>query len=113
MLDNPHHLYFARSLEHFSACLNELLASVQRHHLQLTPELIDEIAYVTGELMVILMDYHAAYQEDEALKETLDHAQLLHSHLRAQQLQEDQIGQTCDTFRREIDLLIRQSKRAA
>lgn len=113
MPDNPHHLYFSRSLEHFSARLDELLTGLRRKHSQLTPELIDEIAYTTGELMVVLMDYHAAYQEDGFLKEALAHAQLLHRHLRAQQLQEDQIAQTCDTFRREIDLLIRQSKRAA
>jgi hypothetical protein len=75
--------------------------------------LIDEIAYLTGELMIVLMDYRAAHQDDEALTEALAHAQLLHHHLRAQQLQVDQIAQTCDTFRREIDLLIRHSKRAA
>lgn len=113
MLDNPHHLYFSRSLQHFSARLDELLTSLQRHHSQLTPELIDEIAYTTGELMVVLMDYYAAHQEDGFLKEALAHAQLLHRHLRAQQLQEDQITQTFDTFRREIDLIIRQSRHAA
>ena len=113
MPDNLYHLYFSRSLEHFSSRLDELLTSVQHHHSQLTPELIDEIAYLTGELMVVLMDYHAAHQEDRFLNEALAHAQFLHGHLRAQQLQEDQITQTFDTFRREIDLIIRQSKRAA
>lgn len=113
MLYNTHHLYFSRSLEHFSNRLDELLTSVRLHHSQLTPELVDQIAYITGELMVVLMDYHAAHQEDGFLIEALAHAQLLHRHLRAQQLQEDQIAQTCDTFRREIDLIIRQSKQAA
>ncbi len=113
MLNNPHHLYFSRSLEHFSARLDELLIRVQRHHSQLKPEFIDEIANVTAELIVVLMDYHAACPEDGFLKEALAHAQLLHRHLRAQQLQEDQITQTCDTLSREIDPLTRQSKRAA
>ena len=113
MPDNLTHLYFSRSLEHFSTRLDELLIGIQRHQSKLTPELVDKIAYITGELMVVLMDYHAAHQEDQFLKEALAHAQLLHRHLRARQLQEDQIAQTCDTFRLEIDLLIRQSKRAA
>jgi hypothetical protein len=113
MPDNLSHLYFSRSLERFSTRLDELLTSIRRHHSQLTPESIDEIAYVTGELMVVLMDYHAAHQEDRFLKEALAHAQLLHRHLRARPIEEGQIAQTCDTFRHEIDLLIRQSKRAA
>jgi hypothetical protein len=113
MPDNIYHLYFSRSLERFSARLDELLTSARGLRSQLTPEMRDEIAYITGELMVVLMDYRAAHQEDESLKEALAHAQLLHGHLRTQQLQDDQITHTCETFRHEIDLLIRQSKRAA
>jgi hypothetical protein len=113
MPDSPHHLYFSRSLARFSTRLDELLSHARRQPHQLSTELIDEIAYTTGELMVVLMDYHASNQEDESLKEALAHAQLLHRRLRAHQLQEDQIAQACDTFRHEIDLLIRQSKRAA
>ena len=113
MPDNLYHLYFSRSLKHFSARLDELLTNVQHHQSPLTIDIIDEIAYVTGELMVVLMDYQAANQEDEFLKVALVHAQLLHRRLRTQQLREDQIAQTYDTFRCEIDLLIRQSKQAA
>lgn len=111
MPDIPYNLYFTRSLEHFSTRLDELLTSA--HHSQLTPELVDEIAYITGELMVVLMDYHAANQDDEAIKEALTHAQLLHHHLRSNQLLYEQVADTCDIFKQEVELLIRQSKRAA
>lgn len=113
MPDNIYHLYFSRSLERFSARLDDLLSSIRGRPSQLTPEMTDELAYITGELMVVLMDYRAAHQEDESLKEALAHAQLLRRHLRTQQLQDDQIARTCATFRHQIDLLIRQSKRAA
>jgi len=36
--------------------------------------------------MVLLMDYHAANQDDEAIKEALTQAQLPHQHLRSNQL---------------------------
>ncbi len=113
MPDNLYHLYFSRSLERFSARLDELLSGVRGRRAHLTPEMTDEIAYITGELMVVLMDYRAAHQEDESLQEALAHAQLLRAHLRTQRLRDDQITHTCETFRHEIELLIRQSKRAA
>lgn len=113
MPDNFYHLYFSRSLENFSARLDELLTSIQRHHTQPTPEMVDEIAYTTGELMVVLMDYHAADHNDEAIKEALTHVQLLHQQLRSNQPLDEQVAASCDTFRREVDLLIRQSRRAA
>lgn len=113
MPDSLQHLYFSSSLARFSNRLDELINTVRHHDMRPSPELIDEIAYTTGELMVVLMDYHAASQEDAFITEALAHAQLLHQRLRSNQLQENQIAQTCDIFRHEIDLLIRQSKRAA
>jgi hypothetical protein len=114
MPDNIHHLYFSSSLTRFSARLEDLLAGLRRHPSPPSPEMIDEIAYTIGELMVVLMDYHAANQEDEAVKEALAHAQRLHMHFRSSQLSPAQeVAESCDIFSREIDRLIRQSKRAA
>lgn len=113
MPDTLQHLYFSSSLTRFSTRLDELLLNARRQQSNLTPELIDEIAYTTGELMVVLMDYHAANQEDGFLKDALVHAQQLHHHLRSHQLEAGQVAESCSAFRHEIDLLIRQSKRAA
>ena len=113
MPDTVHHLYFSSSLARFSTRLDELLSNARRQPSQLSAELIDEIAYTTGELMVVLMDYRAANQEDEFIEEALAHAQQLHKRLRSHQLPQGEVAESCDSFRREIDLLIRQSRRAA
>lgn len=114
MPDNIHHLYFSSSLTRFSARLEDLLSGLRHQQSPPSPEMIDEIAYTIGELMVVLMDYHAANQKDEAVKETLAHAQHLRTHFRSSQLRPSQdVAKSCDIFSREIDLLIRQSKRAA
>jgi hypothetical protein len=113
MRDNVHHLYFSHSLARFSTRLDELISNVRREQSPLPAELLDEIAYTTGELMVVLMDYRAAKQEDQFIEEALAHAQQLHKRLRSHPFPQAQVAESCDSFKREIDQLIRQSKRAA
>jgi hypothetical protein len=107
------HLYFSHSLARLSTRLDELIANVRREQSPLPAELLDEIAYTTGELMVVLMDYRAATQEDEFIEEALAHAQQLHRRLRSRPFSQAQVAESCDSFKHEIDQLIRQSRRVA
>jgi ABC-type Mn2+/Zn2+ transport system ATPase subunit len=112
MLDFSRHLHFTHSLERFSLRLNELLASARQDQAALPPELLDEIAYTTGELTIVLMN-HDGYQEEELIKEVLSLAQALRYHLRTNQLTGEKIIQAFNPFREKIDLLISVGKQAA
>lgn len=112
MFDVARQLHFTRSLEHFSTRLNELLESAHRHQLQLTPELIDEIALTTGELMLVMTN-HLSHHEDELISEVLAHARSLRERLRVGESQGNQVTKDCDSFSREIAQLVIDSKRAA
>jgi hypothetical protein len=112
MSDNARHFHFTRSLEHFSTRLDELLETAHLHQSQLPPELIDEIAYTTGELMLVLTN-HAGHQEEGVFQVVLSHARELREHLRNHQLKSEQITKACDTFSQEIGRLVMDSKKAA
>ncbi|HEY0543988.1 MAG TPA: hypothetical protein VGC91_01225 [Pyrinomonadaceae bacterium] len=112
MFDISRQLHFSRSLECFSSRLDELLDSARLHQSQLPPELIDDIAYTTGELMLVLTN-HAGSQEDGLLHEVLSHAKTLRERLRGHQLQSDQVTKDCQSFCQEIARLVSDSKKAA
>jgi hypothetical protein len=112
VFDAARQLHFTRSLEHFSARLDELLNSARFHQSQLPPELIDEIAFTTGELMLVLTN-HSSHQEEAAIQEALSHARSLRARLRANQPQGDQLTKDCDSFSQEIAQLLVDSKKAA
>ena len=112
MFDTARQLHFTRSLEHFSKRLDELLESARLHQSQLPPELIDEIAFTTGELMLVMTNY-PGHHEDELVHEVLSHARSLRERLRVGQPQGDQVRKDCDSFRQEIAQLVRDSKKAA
>ena len=112
MFDTYRQLHFARSLEHFSVRLDELLESARPHQSHLPAELIDEIAYTTGELMLVLTN-HAGHQEDKLFQEVLSHARELREHLRDHQLRSEQITHACKSFSQEIARLLMESKKAA
>ena len=112
MLDTARQLHFTHALEHFSAKLNELLSSIRQHPPNLTPELLDEIAYVTGELTIVLTN-HDGHQEEESIKEVLSLAKTLRLHLRSNQLKIEQIVQAFDPLREKIDKLLVGHKKAA
>ena len=112
MFDVARQLHFTRSLEHFSQKLDELLDNARLHQSQLPLELIDEIAFTTGELMLVMTN-HPGYHEDELIHEVLSHAKSLRERLRVGLSQGDQVTKDCDSFKREIVQLVRDSKKAA
>ena len=112
MFDTSRHLHFTRSLERFSIRLDELLERARLHSSQLPPELIDELAYTTGELMLVLTN-HAGQHEEKLLQEVLSHARDLREHLRDHQFQSEQITDVCQNFSQEIARLLVDSKKAA
>lgn len=111
MYDTARQLHFTRSLEYFSSKLDELLNNA-RHQSTLSPELIDEIAFTTGELMLVLTNY-PSHQEEASVQEALAHAKSLRERLRVEQTQGDQVTKDCDSFSQEIAQLVLSSKKAA
>ena len=112
MFDVARQLHFTRSLEHFSKKLDELLERAYLYHSTLPPELIDEIALTTGELMLVMTN-HPGHQEDELISEVLSHARTLRERLRVGGSQGDQVAKDCHSFRQEIAQLVVDSKKAA
>jgi hypothetical protein len=112
MFDIARQLHFTLSLENFSQKLDELLDNARLHQSQLPLELIDEIAFTTGELMLVMTN-HPGYHEDELIHEVLSHAKSLRERLRVNRLQGDDVAKDCDSFRREIAQLLIDSKKAA
>jgi hypothetical protein len=110
VFDTARQLHFTRSLEHFSARLEELLERVRSHQAPLPPELLDEIAFTTGELMLVLTNHSS---EDASIQEALSHAKNLREHLRVDQPQGEQVAKDCDSFSQEIAQLLINSKKAA
>lgn len=105
-------LHFTHALESFSARLNELLLNARPDQSNLPPELLDEIAYITGELTIVLTN-HDSLHDEGAIKEVLTLAQTLRQHLRSNQLKGEQIIQAFDPFRDKIQRLLGRDKMAA
>jgi hypothetical protein len=112
MFDVARQLHFTCSLERFSKRLDELLESARLHQSQLPLELIDEIAFTTGELMLVMTN-HPGHHKDELVQEVLSHAKSLRERLRADHLQDDEVTEDCDSFRREVAQLVLDCKKAA
>jgi hypothetical protein len=108
--DTARQLHFTRSLEYFSSKLDELIKSA--HQSSFNPELVDEIAFTIGELMLVMTNY-PGHHEDELIREVLSHARSLRERLRIGESQGDQVTKDCDSFRQEIAQLLRDSKKAA
>jgi hypothetical protein len=110
MLGTARQIHFTHALEHFSTKLGELLSILRCHSSNLTPELLDEIAYMTGELTIVLAN-HNGHQEEESIKEVLLLAKSLRQRLRSDQLKGEQIVQAFNPLREKIDqLLVGQKK---
>lgn len=112
MFEVARQLHFTRSLEHLSARLDELINSVRLHQMPLPPELIDEIALIADELMLVLTN-HQSSEEETALREVLSHAKSLRQRLRADQPHCAQLAEECDSFSREVARLVSDTKKAA
>jgi hypothetical protein len=78
-----------------------LLESAHLHQSKLPLELIDEIAFTTGELMLAMTNY-PGHHEDELIRQVLSHARNLRDRLRVGQAEGDQVTKECDSFRQEI-----------
>jgi hypothetical protein len=113
MYETSHQVQVNRLLESFSERLDELLFKARRHQLQLPPELTDEIASTTGEIMLALMNFRENIETDELLHEALTHAGKLRQHLRLQQLRAEDISEAFGRLRREVAQLVYESRRAA
>ena len=81
-----------RLLERFSERLDELLSKTRMHQRQLPPELLDEIAATTGEIMLVLMNFQENTQTDALLHEALTHASKLREHLRSRKFRDEEIA---------------------
>ena len=112
MFNLDRQLHFTRLLAQFSARLDELLTTARLHQPQLSPELIDEIALTTGELMLVLTNHHA-HHEESSVKVALSHARTLREHLRVEPYHGEQLAKDCNSFRDEIAQLLVESKKAA
>ena len=112
MFGTARQLHFTRALEHFSKRLDELLTNARLHHPPLPPELIDEIAFTTGELMLVLTN-HPSPEKESSVQEALAHARNLRTHLRIEQRESNQVTEECDSFSQEIARLVIDSKQAA
>jgi hypothetical protein len=112
MFDIARQLHFTHSLQRFSEPLDDLLFRAQQSSPHLPPELIDEIALTTGELMLVLMN-HSSFLKEEAVHEALAHAKRLREHLRINERERDRVTEECLDFSREIARLVSESKKAA
>jgi hypothetical protein len=112
VFDVARQLHFTHSLEHFSERLDELLESARLHQSQLPLELLEEIAFTTSELMLVVTNY-PSHHEDELIREVLAHAKSLRERLRVSHSQGNQVAKDCDSFRQEVAQLVINSKKAA
>lgn len=113
MYDTSHQLQVNRLLERFSERLDELLSRARSHQLRLPPELLDEIASTTGEIMLVLMNFQENVQTDALLHEALTHADNLRRHLRARRFRDEDVAEAFAALKLEVEQLIYQSRRAA
>ncbi|MBD0371310.1 MAG: hypothetical protein ICV60_10780 [Pyrinomonadaceae bacterium] len=113
MYETSRHLHSNRLLERFSERLDDLLLKARDHEPHLPPELLDEIAATTGEIMIVLMNFQENRQTDALLHEALTHASNLRQHLRSRQFKDEEITEAFHGLKQEVEQLVRQSRRAA
>ena len=114
MNDTFHQQRLTNLLQSSSRKLDELLCQVHPFEQgTISAELLDELAVVTGELMLVLMEYQPAHGSEELVQEVISHAQKLREHLRSGRFRPEQISQAVDSFTQEVETIIRDSKLAA
>lgn len=108
------HQRLTNLLERFSERLEELLLEVRRYETHFPPpELIDEIASTTGELMLVLVEHRNIHKTEETAPTVISHAQRLREGMRSRELRRDQIAEAVHALTQEVSLIIRKDKRAA
>lgn len=114
MHDTFHQQHFTRRLKGFSERLDDLLMEVRHYEPQQLPvELLDEIATTTGELMLVLKDYLTGEHASALSQQAAAHARHLREDVRSRELPNDQLAFAIRKLSEEVDLLIREDKRAA
>ena len=114
MHDTFHQQHFTHLLKKFSERLDELLMEVRHYEPQQLPvELLDEIATTTGELMLLLKDHFAGPHTSALSNQVASHARHLREEVRSRELPNDQIAVAIRDLSEEVNLIIREDKRAA
>jgi hypothetical protein len=113
MYETSHQLQVNRMLERFSEQLDQLLSKAHQYKFQLPPELLDDIAATTGEIVLVLMNFQENVQTDALLREALSHANRLRQHLRSRQIRDEEITVAFDGLKQEVERLVHVSRRAA
>jgi hypothetical protein len=114
MLDSLHQHHLTQLLVKFSRRLDDLIQQVRHYKShQLPPELIDELACTTGELMLALIDHQTANGTNQRTYRAVTDAQQLRQDVRFHQMRQEQIAEAASTLMHEIDQIIRDDKLAA
>lgn len=114
MQDALYHQRFTRSLERFSARLDELLAEIRRFEPTLIPaELLDETASTLGELMLVLIERKSVDGAAGFTGRAASDARHLREALRFGQLQSSQLTEAIGALREELGAVIHDDKQAA
>jgi hypothetical protein len=114
MHDTFHQQHFTHLLKKFSERLDELLLEVRHYEPQLLPvELLDEIATTTGELMLVLQDHLSGRNTSELSHRAASHARHLREDVRSRELPNEQLAVAIGALSEEVNLIIREDKRAA
>lgn len=113
MYDTSRQMHTNRLLERFSERLDELLFRARDHERLIPPDLLDEIAATTGEIMLVLVNFQENIHTDGLLHEALTHAENLRLHLRSREFQGEEITEAFGSLKQEVEQLVRQSRRAA
>lgn len=105
---------FTRRLQQFSSKLDDLLIQVRSFEPQLLPvELIDEMATTTGELLLVLIDHQSVFGTDDLMHRVISDAQHLREKMRSRLLERGQLAEAVSALTEEVNLIIREDKRAA
>jgi hypothetical protein len=114
MHDTFHQQHFTHLLKRFSDRLDDLLLEVRQYEPQSMPiELLDEVATTTGELMLVLKDHLSGQQTSQLSQQVASHAGHLRADVRSRELPNDQLAIAIRNLSEEVNLIIREDKRAA
>ena len=114
MADALHNHLLTKHLTQFSAKLDELIAEVRRYDSQrLPPELIDELASTTGELMLVLMEHQTTHQSNELTRRAVSDARQLRARARSLDPHSETLAETAMSLTKDVEQIVRQDKRAA
>lgn len=114
MQDGFQHQRFTRSLEGFSAKLDDLLLEMRRFEPSLIPvELLDECASTLGELMLVLIGHKDSDGAKGFTGRAASDAQRLREAVRCGEFHSNQITEAINAIREELGTIIHEDKRAA